>query len=99
MDNLQKEIIQYYKLKKKMILFGNKGFEVAEILTGNFEKRNNHSTQWKALSEGVGHTALFLAKYFRDDEQIVEQENFTLVYSGSFFFGDVRNLIEPTVAN
>ena len=43
------------------------------------EQRHHHACQRVAASEGVGHAVLTPRVDFSDDENIIEEENFTLV--------------------
>lgn len=69
------------------------------ILTWDFKKCDNHAAKREALSESVRDAVLFLAKDFRDDKEIIEEENFPLMDPRSLLFMYVRYLVQSTVTN
>ena len=53
----------------------------------------------EALAERVGDARLLLAEDLGHDQDVVEEEHFPLVQTGSLTPGSVRNLVQPAVTH
>ena len=68
-------------------------------LTRNLKQRDHHPAQREALPERVSDAVLLLAENLRHDEEIVEEEYFSLVYTRPLLLVDVWDLVQSTIAN
>lgn len=68
-------------------------------LTRNFKQRDYHSAQRETLSKRIGDAVFLLAQDLRDNEEIIEEEYFSLMHTRSLLLVNVWNLVQPTVAN
>lgn len=68
-------------------------------LTGHLEQRDDHATEREAVPEGVRDGRLLLAQDLRDDQQVVEEKDLSLVHAGPLLLVDVGYLVEAAVAD